>query len=112
MNPVINENYEELFLTRTPLLDVRAPCEFQQGAFPGAINLPLLDDRERHAVGLCYKERGPQAAVALGHELVSGELRDTRIQSWVDWLTASGPARTPMPLKERVCRRSSTPIFR
>lgn len=86
MNPVINENYEELFLTRTPLLDVRAPCEFQQGAFPGAINLPLLDDRERHAVGLCYKEQGPQAAVALGHELVSGELRDTRIQSWVDWV--------------------------
>jgi tRNA 2-selenouridine synthase len=86
MNPAINENYEELFLSRTPLLDVRAPCEFQQGAFPGAINLPLMDDSERHAVGLCYKEQGPQAAVALGHELVSGQLRDTRIQSWIDWV--------------------------
>ena len=86
MNRAINENYAEIFRSRTPLLDVRAPCEFQQGAFPGAINLPLLDDTERHTVGLCYKEQGPQAAVALGHELISGQLRETRIQSWVDWV--------------------------
>jgi tRNA 2-selenouridine synthase len=86
MNPVINDQYEELFRSSTPLVDVRAPCEFAQGAFPGAINLPLLDDAERHEVGLCYKERGPQAAVSLGHELVSGPVRDTRVQSWIDWV--------------------------
>jgi len=86
MNPEFSDQYEEIFRSRIPLLDVRAPCEFAQGAFPGATNLPLLDDAERHEVGLCYRNSGPQAAVALGHELVRGVLRDSRVQGWVDWL--------------------------
>ena len=37
-----------------PLIDVRAPVEFARGALPGAVNLPLRDDAERHAVGIRY----------------------------------------------------------
>ena len=65
-----------------PLIDLRAPTEFALGAFPGAVNLPLLTDAERAAVGTRYKQCGQQAAIALGEELVSGATRTERIDSW------------------------------
>jgi tRNA 2-selenouridine synthase len=65
-----------------PLIDVRAPVEFAQGGLPGAINLPLMDDEERHQVGIEYKQRGQQAAIALGQRLVSGGIRQARIAAW------------------------------
>ena len=71
-----------LLTTDVPLIDVRAPVEFSQGAFPGAVNLPILNDDERHRVGVCYKQKGPDAAEKLGHELVSGEVRKTRLTAW------------------------------
>ncbi len=77
-----------LLVQELPLLDVRAPVEFHAGAIPGAINLPLMDDDERHRIGLCYKQHGPEAALALGHRLVSGERRDARIQAWLDFVRA------------------------
>ncbi|POT58320.1 tRNA 2-selenouridine(34) synthase MnmH [Citrobacter amalonaticus] len=75
-------DYRAILLTDTPLIDVRAPIEFQQGAMPGAINLPLMNDDERVAVGTCYKRQGPEAALALGHRLVSGEQRQQRLDAW------------------------------
>lgn len=65
-----------------PLIDLRAPGEFALGAFPGAINLPLLTDAERAAVGTRYKQCGQQAAIALGEELVSGAIRAARVDAW------------------------------
>jgi tRNA 2-selenouridine synthase len=35
-----------------------------------------MNDDERAAVGTCYKRQGPDAALALGHQLVSGETRE------------------------------------
>ncbi|MDI7661809.1 tRNA 2-selenouridine(34) synthase MnmH [Cronobacter universalis] len=64
------------------LIDVRAPVEFAQGAMPGAINLPLMNNDERAAVGTCYKQHGQQAALALGHRLVCGEVREARLNAW------------------------------
>jgi tRNA 2-selenouridine synthase len=74
-----------LLTADTPFLDVRAPAEFERGAVPGAVNLPLLDDDERHQVGLTYKQHGHDAAVALGHQLVSGEVRRARERAWQDF---------------------------
>ena len=54
------------------MMDTRAPVEFIKGAFPGVVNLPLMTDDERQRVGTCYKQQGQQAAIVLGHELVSG----------------------------------------
>ena len=48
-------DYLSLFLNDTPLLDVRAPVEFAKGAFPGAANISLINDDERHQIGICYK---------------------------------------------------------
>jgi len=75
-------DYCAILTADTPLLDVRAPVEFAQGAMPSAINLPLMNDEERAAVGTCYKRHGPEAALKLGHQLVSGITREQRIQSW------------------------------
>ena len=75
-------DYARLLLNGTPLLDVRAPVEFAKGSFPAAENHALLNDDERHQVGIRYKEAGQQAAIDLGHELVHGATRDERIAAW------------------------------
>ena len=69
-----------------PLIDLRAPAEFARGAFPNAVNRPLLTDDERAEIGTLHKRRGRDAAIRRGHELVAGAVRDTRIKSWTDHL--------------------------
>ena len=79
------DNYQELFLNDTPMIDLRAPVEFAQGAFPSAQSLPLMSDEERKLVGTCYKEQGQEAAIELGHQLVSGEIKAERIAGWANF---------------------------
>ena len=76
-------SFEQIILEEIPLIDVRAPVEFADGAFPTAINLPLMNDEERKKVGICYKHNGNEAAVKLGHKLVSGALKQERVDAWV-----------------------------
>ena len=64
------------------LLDIRSPTEFNKGAFPNAINLPLLTDQERKDVGICYKKSGQEAAILLGEKLVSGKIKIERMEKW------------------------------
>ena len=77
-----------IFLNDVPMMDVRAPVEFARGAFPGVVNLPLMNDAERQAVGTCYKQQGQQAAIELGHRLVSGALKTERIAAWARFAQA------------------------
>jgi tRNA 2-selenouridine synthase len=77
---------DAIFRHDMPLLDVRAPVEFQKGAFPTSTNLPILNDEEREQVGICYKDQGPDAAVDLGHQLVAGLKKDTRIAQWIEYI--------------------------
>jgi tRNA 2-selenouridine synthase len=79
--PQIND-YRSLFLNNTALLDVRAPIEFKQGAFPCAQNFPLINDQERADIGLRYKNLGQDEAIKLGHQLVQGETKSARIHHW------------------------------
>ena len=37
------DDFRAIVLEGRPLIDVRAPSEFQKGAFPGAVNLPFDD---------------------------------------------------------------------
>ncbi len=76
------DDYRSLFLNQTPLLDVRAPVEFSQGAFPFAENFPLMNDEEREAIGIEYKALGQDDAIKLGHELVQGEIKSARVAHW------------------------------
>lgn len=84
-----SNDYRSIFLNDTPMMDARAPVEFDKGAFPHAINLPLMDDIERQKVGTCYKQHGQQAAIALGHQLVSGETKAARIEAWAAFAQAN-----------------------
>lgn len=77
-----SKHYLDLFLNDTPMMDVRAPVEFSRGAFPQAVNLPLMNDEERRLVGIRYKQAGQDRAIELGHELVSGDLKAQRIAQW------------------------------
>ncbi len=79
------DNYRELFLADVPMMDMRAPTEFSRGAFPSATSLPLMSDDERAAVGTCYKKEGQAAAIALGHQIVSGELKEQRLAAWQEF---------------------------
>ncbi|MBA8009202.1 tRNA 2-selenouridine(34) synthase MnmH [Klebsiella grimontii] len=79
---LVPQNIRQILASDTPLIDVRAPIEFRQSAMPAAVNLPLMNDDERAAVGTCYKRQGPEAALALGHQLVSGEIRASRLAAW------------------------------
>ncbi|MCE3011860.1 MAG: tRNA 2-selenouridine(34) synthase MnmH [Proteobacteria bacterium] len=112
---------EDLFINEIPLIDVRAPVEFLAGHLPHAVNLPLMSDEERHLVGICYKEQGQEKAIELGHQLVSGENKNKKIQAWIEflqknpsaevmclrgglrsqiscqWITEAGIARKPIP---------------
>lgn len=89
----VTEALETLFLEGTPLLDVRAPVEFAQGAFPSACNLPLMNDEERHLVGQRYQSQGQEQAIALGHQLVKGAVRAARVEAWVRFLDQHPDAR-------------------
>ena len=76
------DDYLSLFLEDVPLMDVRAPIEFARGSFPSAENAPLMNDDERHRVGICYKEKGQDQAIELGHQLVAGDIKARRIEAW------------------------------
>ncbi|KGD66649.1 tRNA 2-selenouridine synthase [Alcanivorax nanhaiticus] len=82
-------DYLNLFLNDIPMLDVRAPVEYTKGAFPGSTNIALINDDERHQIGICYKQQGQQAAIDLGNQLVSGAERERRMQAWQDWWQAN-----------------------
>jgi len=84
LDPDLPENvdFERIFLEGIPLMDVRAPVEFEDGAFPEATNIPLIDNLERHHIGLIYKEQGQDAAIGEGLEMVKGPLKRQRIESW------------------------------
>ncbi len=75
-------DFRSLFLSDTPLLDVRAPVEFQAGAFPNTTNIPLLNDEERHLIGIRYKEQGQAAAIELGKKLIDGQPKAERTAQW------------------------------
>jgi tRNA 2-selenouridine synthase len=79
------DDYEALFLDDTPMFDTRAPIEFKKGAFPHTVSLPLMTDIERAKVGTSYKRDGQEAAIKLGHRLVSGKTKDERMALWLDF---------------------------
>ncbi|MBB5213230.1 tRNA 2-selenouridine(34) synthase MnmH [Microbulbifer hydrolyticus] len=81
-------DFREIFLHDLPLIDTRAPVEFSKGSFPNAVNLPLMTDSERQKVGTCYKQKGQQAAIALGHELVGGKVKEARVKAWATFAEA------------------------
>ena len=62
---------QEALLRRDDFIwvDVRSESEFERAHIPNAINVPILCDEDRAAVGRAYKHEGREAAVMLGLSL-------------------------------------------
>jgi len=58
-----------------PVADVRSPSEYSAGHIPGAVNIPLFNDREREIVGTKYKKEGRMQSILSGLELSGPSLR-------------------------------------
>ncbi|MFD3002207.1 tRNA 2-selenouridine(34) synthase MnmH [Pontibacter toksunensis] len=52
-----------------PVLDVRAPKEYQVGHIPQAHSFPIFDDGQRAVIGTAYKQQGHDPAVLMGLDL-------------------------------------------
>ena len=83
-----NTVIRRIFTNELPLLDVRAEIEFSKGAFPTSVNIPILNDEQRHLVGTCYKQHGPEAAFDLGKELLL-PFQEQRILAWEKFAEAN-----------------------
>jgi tRNA 2-selenouridine synthase len=67
MKPQIVDIITFLELSETiPIVDVRSPFEYNFGHIPGAVNIPLFEDKEREAVGTKYKKEGRLPAILEG----------------------------------------------
>lgn len=71
----------ELKTERHAFIDVRSEGEFAEGALPLFHNRPILNNSERHQVGLAYKQKGQEKAILLGHQLVDPH-RVHRVAGW------------------------------
>lgn len=59
---------------KVTIFDVRSPVEFMEGSIPGAINVPLFTNEERHEIGIIYKNEGQDAAKWKAMEFVSPKI--------------------------------------
>lgn len=86
LNRIFEDDFKSLLLAQRPLIDVRSEIEFAEGHLPNAINIPILNTEERIRVGTKYKQHGQDAAVTLGHELISGEKKQARLKKWTNFI--------------------------
>ena len=73
---------ERIILDNIPLLDVRAPVEFDRGCIGDAISAPLLDNQQHEMIGTEYANNGQEAAIALGLGSVTDAIKENRLQQW------------------------------
>ncbi|MBU0504717.1 tRNA 2-selenouridine(34) synthase MnmH [bacterium] len=86
MTEITIKNFDSAFL------DVRSPQEFEKGAIPGAVNIPILNDQERKLVGTCYVKKGAEEAIKRGHQLVNGKIKEERVTQWADFVKRNSDA--------------------
>lgn len=79
--PVISLSEFLSFRNIIPVADVRSPLEFQAGHIRGAINIPLLNNEERIAVGTDYKLKGQAEAIKTGFRLVGPRLEEIIVEA-------------------------------
>jgi tRNA 2-selenouridine synthase len=69
---VINSISIQEFLEKAkqlPVLDARAPREYEAGHMPQALSFPIFSDEERARIGTAYKQQGHVPAVLIGLDL-------------------------------------------
>ena len=59
----------------TQVIDVRSPKEFEGGAIPGSVNIPILDNNERAEVGTAFKQNGKDKAIEIALHIVQPKIQ-------------------------------------
>ncbi|MFT6180671.1 MAG: tRNA 2-selenouridine synthase [Akkermansiaceae bacterium] len=72
------------------IIDVRSPAEFEEDHIPGAYNLPVLTDEERHEVGALNAEN-PYQARRLGATLITKNIHHHLATTLADHPTTFAP---------------------
>jgi tRNA 2-selenouridine synthase len=67
--------------SQLPVIDVRSEKEFGEGHISKAVNIPLLNNEERIAVGTDYKKKGQLEAIKTGFRLVGPRIIDIVTQA-------------------------------
>lgn len=65
---------EALSLNDALFIDARTPKEFEEDHILGAVNVPLLDNQERHEIGIIYKQYSREKAIERGMELFPAKI--------------------------------------
>ena len=73
-------------LSNVSNIDLRSENEFKKGSIPQSVNIPILNNDQFKKVGIEYKKNGSDAAIALGHSLVKGSLKEDLIYHWTEHL--------------------------
>jgi len=73
-------------LSNVSNIDLRSENEFKKGSIPRSVNIPILNNDQFKKVGIEYKKNGSDAAIALGHSLVKGSLKENLIHHWTEHL--------------------------
>ena len=55
-------------------IDARTPKEYDEDHILSAINVPLLDNQERHEIGVIYKQYSREKAIERGMELFPAKI--------------------------------------
>ena len=71
-----------------PVVDVRSEGEYAEGHIRAALNIPILNNEERVAVGTDYKQKGQAEAIRTGFRLVGP--RFLEIINHADQVAAGG----------------------
>ncbi len=66
------------------IIDVRTHEEYLDDHLPGAINLPVLNEAERHHVGYTYKQESPFPAKRMGAALILRNIADMLEREFAD----------------------------
>ena len=77
---------KELIINESKFIDVRSPNEFSRGSVINAVNMPILSDQDRHEVGICFQNKGQDAAIELGNKLVTGVKKKQIVTNWSEFI--------------------------
>ncbi len=82
-------------------IDVRSPHEFKAASIPGALNIPLFDDRDHHQLGIIYHQLGEMEARLAALEKVA-----PRLPLLVDRIVTASTGKPPLLYCQRGGMRS------
>ncbi len=83
------------------LIDVRSPGEYAEASIPGAVNIPLFEDREHHQIGIIFHQLGESEARRVALEIIA-----PRLPGLVDKIVKSSGMKTPLLYCQRGGLRS------